>query len=61
MITVISKNVTNSKFFDSDYSDSKSKFNELDKIFKKSQNYDTLEEYNKFKNKKKMIEKMKRP
>ncbi len=60
MITVISKNVTNSKFFDSDHSDSKRKFNELDKIFKRTQNCDALEEYNQYKSKVEMIEKMKR-
>lgn len=61
MISVISKNITNSKLFDSKRGDSDNSFYELEKFFKKQHVSDTLEEYNRYKNKREMIEKMKRP
>lgn len=61
MITVISKNATNSKLFDSKVNDFNNTLYELEKIFKRSHvSSDALEEYKQYKHKRKMIENMKR-
>ena len=54
MITVISKNTTNSKLFDSKVNDFNNTLYELEKIFKRSHvSSDALEEYKQYKHKEK--------
>ncbi|EGO9069613.1 hypothetical protein DW615_15255 [Enterococcus faecalis] len=61
MITVISKNTNNSKLFYSKRNDFDNSLYELEKIFKKSYvSSDALEEYEQYKRKRKIIEKMKK-